>query len=322
MSRYLERAENVARFIGVTLHLHLDRPLERAQQWQPLIDATGDTSEFGKRYGGATQENVISFMTLDPTNPNSIYSCVRSARENARSVRETISSEMWEQVNRMYLRMQSVYLQMQSKAAAPADTGWLPELLREIRMACHLFHGITDTTMSHNEAWHFVNLGGQLERAEKIARILDVKYFMVLPSIELIGTPYDDLHWSAILKSVSGFEMYRKIYGRISPRDIVEFLILDRDFPRAIHHCISGADVSLHAITGIPVGSFSRCSGQLLGLLRAELDFMSVDSLIQDGLHEYLEGLQVKIDEIGNSVSGEFFSWRRQGQASAAASNT
>ena len=115
--------------------------------------------------------------------------------------------------------------------------------------------------MSHNEAWHFLRLGRQLERADKTSRILDVKYFMLLPSPDSIGTPYDDIHWSAVLKSVSGFEMYRKKHGRITPRNIVEFLVLDRDFPRAIHHCIRGADESLHAITGTPMGSFEYAVG-------------------------------------------------------------
>jgi uncharacterized alpha-E superfamily protein len=307
MSRYMERAENVARFIGVNLHLQLDLPLEPAHQWQPLIDTSGDTADFLQRYGEATQANVIKFLTLDAENANSIYSCLRAARENARSVRETISSEMWEQINRMYLRVQSL-----------PDTAWAPEDLSDIRYGCHLFQGLTDNTLSQNEAWHFVRLGGRMERADKISRILDVKYFILLPSATVVGTPYDDLHWAAVLKSVSGFEMYRKKYGRISPPDIVDFLVMDREFPRAIRYCIHGADESLHAITGVRTGSFSCRSEQLMGLLRAELDFTSVDHVIHDGLHEYLDGLQVKMNAIGESLAEDFFAWRRQGQDTAA----
>ena len=181
--------------------------VEPAQQWQPLIDTSGDTEEFKKRFGEATQANVIEFLTYDAANPNSIASCLRAARENARSVRETISSEMWKQVNSMYLQMQ-----MQRRDAGPEQ---LPEVLRAIRLGCHMFQGITDATMTHNEAWHFVRLGRKLERADKTSRILDVKYFILLPSTRVVGTPYDDIHWSAVLKSVSGFEMYRKKYGRI-----------------------------------------------------------------------------------------------------------
>ena len=213
-------------------------------------------------------------------------------------VRETISSGMWEQVNRMYLKIQS-------QREMPGHE-WLPEVLLDIRLGCHLFQGITDATMTHNEAWHFVQLGRMMERADKTSRILDVKYFILLPSATGVGTPYDDLHWSAVLKSVSGFEMYRKKHGRISPRNIVDFLVMDREFPRAIHYCIRSADESLHAITGVPLGSYRYPSEQHIGLLRSELDFTSVDSIIRLGLHEYMDGMQVKMNQIDNGVRSDF----------------
>jgi uncharacterized alpha-E superfamily protein len=298
MGRYMERAENVARFIGVNLSLQLDLPLDPAQQWQPLIDTSGDTELFQKRYGRATQDNVVQFLAYDAENPNSIYSCLIAARENARSVRETISSEMWAQVN-------SMYLQFQSQREMP-DPEWLPEVFHGIRLGCHLFQGLTDATMTHNEAWHFVRLGRKMERADKTSRILDVKYFMLLPSLSDVGTPFDDIQWSAVLRSVSGFEMYRKKYGRVTPRDIVEFLVLDREFPRSIHYCIRSADESLHAITGVPMGSYRYPSEQYMGLLRSELDFTSVDSIIRAGLHESLDALQVKMNQIDNGVLSDF----------------
>ena len=302
LARYIERAENVARFIGVNFHLQLDLPLDPAHQWQPLIDTNGDAQLFKDRYGEANETNVVNFLAFDTANPNSIYSCVRTARENARSIRETISSEMWEQVN-------SIYLQIQMPRANPGQES-LPELLRSIRLACHMFQGITDATMSHNEAWHFLHLGRMLERADKTSRILDVKYFILLPSPQGVGTPYDDLHWSAVLKSVSGFEMYRKKCGRISPRHIVDFLVLDREFPRAIHHCIGDAQDSLHAISGTSMGSFRYPSERLMGHLSAELDFTSVDQILNNGLHEYLDGLQMKMNGIGESLLTDFFAWR------------
>jgi biotin synthase len=173
---------------------------------------------------------VVGTLALDPQNPNSIISCLRAARENARSVRETISSEMWEQVNTMYLLITG-----QGERVAPES---MAEFYRHVRMACHLFLGVTDATMSHNEAWHFIRLGRELERADKTTRIVDVKYFILLPSVAYVGTPYDDIQWSAVLKSVSGFEMYRKRFGRTSPDRIVEFLLLDNEFPRAVRYCI------------------------------------------------------------------------------------
>jgi len=217
MARYIERAENVARFIGVNLHLQLDLEGDTVNQWESLVDTSGDAAVFRERYGEATQSSVLQFLVFDQENPNSIYSCLRSGRENARSVRETISSEMWEQINTMYLRMQA--------QKSDLDFENVPEFFRDLRFSCHLFQGITDTTMTHSEPWHFLRMGRKLERADKSSRMLDVKYFMLLPSLSDVNTPIDDIHWSAVLKSVSGFEMYRKKYGRLVPRDIVAFLV-------------------------------------------------------------------------------------------------
>lgn len=298
VGRYVERAENVARFIGVNLNLQIDLPLAPAHQWQPLIDTSGDTDIFREKYGVATQARVIEYLAYDTGNPNSIASCLRHARENARSVRETISSEMWAQIN-------SMYLQLQSQRSLPEPERML-DAFREIRLGCHLFQGVTDATMSHNEAWHFMRLGGMLERADKTSRILDVKYFMLLPSTSDVGTPYDDIHWAAVLKSVSGFEMYRKKHGRIVPAAVVDFLVMDGDFPRAVRHCIRTASESLHAITGTPIGAFRFGCEQMMGQLQAELDFTSVDSVIKGGLHEYLDRLQLKMNAIDNCLRDDF----------------
>lgn len=299
MARYIERAENVARFIAVNQNLTLDLPGGFADQWQPIVDTTGDRAEFLERYRTASQENVVRFLAFDAENPNSIRSCVLAARENARSVRETISSEMWEQINSLYLLISAESLNTVPEA--------LPEFCHEIRMACHLFQGITEVTMSHNEAWHFIRLGSMLERADKTTRILDVKYFILLPSVDDVGTPYDDIQWAAVLKSVSGFEMYRKRHGRISPERIVEFLLLDGDFPRAVRHCIGLADQSLHAVTGANAGTYSCAAERCAGLLRSELDYAQIDSIIKAGLHEFFDALEAKMNTIDECIRGDFF---------------
>jgi uncharacterized alpha-E superfamily protein len=303
LGRYIERANNVARFAGVNLQMMLDLPAENTGQWQALIQTSGDNQVFRERYGAATQENVVRFLVFDRENPNSIAVCVNVARENARSVRDTISSEMWEQVNRMYLLINSKPSTLSGDA--------LPEFFHRMRTECHLFQGLTDATMSHNEAWNFLRLGRKLERADKTSRILDVKYYMLLPSLSDVGTAYDDVQWSAVLKSVSGFEMYRKCYGRISPDRIVEFLLLDREFPRAIHYCVNCADECLHAITGYPAGSFSCVSEQKLGLLRSELHYSQVKTILATGLHEFLDALQVKLNRIDSSILEDFFAMRQ-----------
>jgi uncharacterized alpha-E superfamily protein len=302
MGRYIERAENVARFIDVNQNLMLDLPSGCGEQWQPIVDTTGDRLAFLDRYGEATQANVVQFLAFDNENPNSIYSCVLAARENARSVRETISSEMWEQIN-------SLYLLVASERGKHLAEG-LPEFCRQVRMACHMFQGISHSTMSHTEAWHFIRLGTSLERADKTTRILDVKYFILLPSISDVGTPYDDIQWAAVLKSVSGFEMYRKCFGRISPERVVEFLLLDGEFPRALRYCIGLADNSLHAITGTRLGAFSCGTEQRLGLLRSELDYAQVDPILQSGLHEFFDGLQLKMNTVDECIREDFFAQR------------
>ncbi|HVW07078.1 MAG TPA: alpha-E domain-containing protein [Bryobacteraceae bacterium] len=297
MARYIERAENVARYIGVNLNLQLDLPGDPSQHWQSLIDTSGDTEAFKERYGLATQHNVIGFLTFDAGNPNSIFSCLRAARENARSIRETISSAMWEQVNEMYLQISARQLPGPER---------LPEFYRQLRLASHLFQGVTDATMSHNEAWHFARLGRKLERADKTSRILDVKYFMLLPSLSDVGTPYDDIHWSAVLKSVSGLEMYRRKHGRLHHQHIVEFLVMDREFPRAVHYCVTRAETSLRAITGSVPGVFRYASEVRMGRLRSDLDFTPVSQILASGLHGYLDALQMRINEIDNALYADF----------------
>jgi uncharacterized alpha-E superfamily protein len=301
MSRYVERAENVARFVEVNLNLMLDQPAGSAQQWKPLVDTTGDAAKFAKRYGTASKQNVIQFLTFDQENSNSILSCLRAARENARSVREIISSEMWEKVNEFYLMMNS------AEAGSQADP---QELFASVRMAGHLFAGVTDATMTHNESWNFCRLGRMLERADKTSRILDVKYFLLLPTAADVGTTSDDIQWAAVLRSASAFEMYMKRHGRIAPDTVVEFLLLEKEFPRAIQYCLVRARESVHAISGTPVGMFRHPVERLLGDLCSELAYARIEAIIAAGLHEHLDRLQSKMNHVGEGISETFFAAR------------
>ncbi len=303
MSRYVERAENVARFIEVNLNLMLDLPVGSTQQWQPLVATTRDPAQFSKRYGAATPHNVIELLIFDLKNVNSIRSSIRAARENARSVREIISSEMWEQLNEFYLRVNSA-LDDPSSRTDPQN------LLRAVRRSGHLFTGVTDATMTHNESWNFCRLGRMLERADKTSRILDVKYFLLLPNAEDVGTTSDDIQWAAVLRSASAFEMYRKSHGRIAPDRIVEFLLLEREFPRAIQYCLVHARDSVHAISGTPHGMFRHPVERLFGELCSELAYARVEAIITAGLHEYLDHLQTQMNLAGSGISETFFAAR------------
>lgn len=300
MARYVERAENVARFIDVNFQLMLDSPDYAGPHWEPLVYISGDEAQFAERYGAVTQENVLKFLAFDHENPNSIVSCVRSARHNARSIREVISSEMWLQLNQFFLMVDSL------SGRAP-DLDELHAIFDQVKSACHLFNGITEATMTHGEGWHFARLGRQLERADKTSRMLDVKYFILLPSVSDVGTAWDDIQWAALLRSTSAFEMYRKDYGRITPKGVVDYLLLNRHFPRAIQHCLIAARESLHAVSGSTVGSYKNPAEKLLGQLCSELSFLTVEEAIAIGLHEYIDALQVKMNQIGASIHETFF---------------
>ena len=222
------------------------------------------------------------------------------AHDNARSVREVISSEMWEQAHRFYLMLQQAARQRQVMYTPHA-------FFEEIKSASRLFMGVTDATMSHGEGWHFGRLGQLLERADKTSRMLDVKYFLLLPSVDAVGSPIDDIQWAAVLKSASAFEMYRKRFGRIAPDRVAEFLILDREFPRAMQHCVMNAEASLHAVTGSSLGTFANPAEQRLGRVRAELSYTPIQEIMSSGLHEFLDTFQLKLNQVGDAISETFF---------------
>lgn len=302
LNRYVERAENVARFIEVNLTLLLDSPSGTEQQWEPLVLTTGDLPLFKERYGQASAETVIQFLTFDADYSNSILSCLHSARENARSVREVISSEMWQEVN-------SAYLMVQEAAANLPNSSQLFDFFTEVKRASHLFSGVMDATMTHNEGWHFGQIGRLLERADKTARILDVKYYILLPSVRDVGSTLDELQWIALLKSASAYEMYRKKgQHRISPMDVAGFLILDQEFPRSVRSCILEAERSLHLITGSPLGTWRTPVERAFGRLRSDLDYLTIEDVVEEGLHEFLDKLQSRMNDVGEQMFETFFS--------------
>jgi uncharacterized alpha-E superfamily protein len=303
MSRYVERAENVARFISVNLNLSLDMPGEAGEQWWPLVVITGDDVVFRRKYGAVTKENVVDFLTFDDENSNSIQSCLRNARENARSVREIISAEMWEHINTFYLMVRDG-----GKLDAVLDNPYA--FFDRVNVSGQQFLGVTDATMTHGESWHFCRLGRMLERADKTSRILDVKYFILLPKVTDVGTPFDDIQWLALLRSASALEMYRQRHGRISPGNIVDFLVFDREFPRAVLHCLTRANESLHAISGTHTGGFCNSAERRLGQLRAELAYTQAEDVIATGMHEFVDRLQKRLNQIGEDIHDCFFAMR------------
>lgn len=300
LSRYVERAENVARFIDVNYNITLGELDVLQNQWAPLIFTTGDVESYNKKHDEFSRESVLEFLLFDRDNPNSILSCASAARENARTIRETIPSVVWEQLNKFYILVKS--------AVTSKDVLEQPqEFCERVRLASHLLVGATDATMSHDEAWHFSRVGRLIERADKTSRIVDVQYFLLLPHAHDVGTALDAVRWSALLHSASAFVMYRREHGKIEPKRVADFLILNRDFPRAMHFCVNKALESIRWITGSSVGTFQNTAEQKMGQLCSNMDYISIDDVIQQGLHEYIDGFQTQLNSIGIAIRDEFF---------------
>jgi uncharacterized alpha-E superfamily protein len=300
MSRYIERAENNARILDVNLQLLLDLGNQSAaevfEHWAPVIASLEETELFDSLYAKPAGKSVTEFVTMQKKNPNSIFSCLSQARENARTTREQISSEMWEQINRLYLFVRSDGAKKLLRTSPH-------EFCKRIITGSHLFQGITDATMTHGEGWEFIRIGTLLERADCTSRILDVKYHILLPSGENVGGNIDTIQWMAVLKSCSALEAYCKLYvSQVAPWKVAEFLITHRDFPRSIRYCIDSLDIALHRISGAPETQFANEAERLSGRLRSDVDYVTIGEIFAFGLHQYLEAIQQRLVEVSEAM--------------------
>lgn len=300
MSRYIERAENNARIADVNLQLELDlanqREVDPQQHWNPIISSLEENELFASLYPKPDERAAIDFVSLQKKNRNSIYSCISLARENARTTREQISSEMWEQINRLYLFVQSDSAKRTLRSSPY-------EFFRRIIAGSHLFQGITHATMTHGEGWHFMRIGRLVERADCTSRILDVKYHILLPSGERVGGNVDTIQWMSVLKSCSALEAYRKIYvDQVAPWKVAEFLITHDAFPRSIRFSVDCLDEALHRISGSDEAHYANEAERLSGRLRSDLDYITIGEIFKFGLHEYLESIQKRLVEIDSAT--------------------
>lgn len=301
MARNVQRAENIARFIEVTQTLILDQADSSIEQWEPLVRATGDEDYFAEHYGDFTAYNVQQFLTFDRGYHSSILTAITNARENARTVREAVSSEVWEHLNTFYHFVRD----FKCKENAQPDVSFYIEVVEN----SYLFNGILDGTMTRNTGWRFANVGRLIERADKTSRILDVKYFTLLRNVSDVNTTVDDLMWSALLRSVSGFEMFRKEYHALTVERVVEFLILNPDFPRAVCHCARQMRISLQRIEG-PVVPEENEAIILATQLIERLEAVNTQTIINDGLHEFIDLLQTSLNDIGRAINSTYFKAR------------
>lgn len=300
MNRYLERAENYARFMDVNFNLSLELPPNEIQQWQPLVVITGDWELYQTLNSKVEKDKVIYFLAFEERNPNSIFNCILLARENARAVRTEITKEVWEQINALYFLVKAG---QDTKQYIDQN---IRDFFTEIKKGCQLVYGMYDSTISRNEGWNFGKLGQVLERADKTSRVLDTKYHFLLTSTKSIGSSLDLIQWAALLKSVSAYDMYRKKYGKLSSASIAEFLILDREFPRSILACLIIAEQSLITLSGSSVG-FSNDAQKKLGALRSQLEFTDINDIIDKGMHMYLDDIQGKLNKISSAIYSSFF---------------
>jgi uncharacterized alpha-E superfamily protein len=302
MSRYLERAANTARLIEINLLylLEAEDALPVTAQWKPLLSITVSDEAYAQCYDGAaiSAHKVIQFMTQERKNPNGIRTSLRLARENARVVRDRISKEMWEAMNELWL-------QVDRQLATPLVPERAASVYATVRNGVARFHGLTANTMMRGEGWGFYLLGTLLERADMTARILDVKYHLLLPDMALVGSALDYYQWAALLKSLSGFEAYRRKYhAGLRPIDVAEFLIFEPDFPRSLRFSIQRMR---DALRKIGAGDLSNATETAIRRLEEYLEHGSAEQVFRDGLHEYLEAFLEQISQLHAALAAEYF---------------
>ena len=293
----MERAENMARILGVTSNLVLldTGGLQEKNLLAPL-SITETEEAFKERHAKLTLPALIEFMALDEKNPSSIYSCLKWARENAHAVRWQITSEMWETLNATWIEMRAIPRGRVTGAGATQFFDWVKE-------RSHLFRGVTYGTIVRGEAFNFSRLGTFLERADNTARILDVKYHILLPSVEHVGGALDYYQWTALLRSVSAFETYRQLYrDQIFPIKVAQLLILERRMPRSLAGCFDAIIESMDRLRG----QNDQAAKRLAYELHARLSYADIEEVFQGGLHEYLDGVLADIGELGNRIQGAY----------------
>jgi uncharacterized alpha-E superfamily protein len=302
MSRYMERAENTARMLDVNYQTSL-LPQSTAvaeQGWRGLLSISELTNDYASRYGAVHAREVMDFMVRDERNPSSIVCCLRAARENARAVRGTLTTEVWETTNQTWLEFNRM-LRGDSFERDPAA------LFEWVKFRSHLSRGVQIGTMLQDEAFRFVRIGTFLERGDNTARLLDVKFHAVesdfYGAADARDQEYDFYHWSAILRSVSGFEVYRKVYRNvIQPEKVAELLILRPDMPRSLAACINEVIANLSQVANDQSGETMRRAGRLM----ADLQYGSIEEILATGLHAYLTQFLDRIADLGVGISRDF----------------
>lgn len=298
MARYTERAENTARMLDVRVQSSLmpQSALAEQQGWRTMLGVSELQSQFDAKYATLTQKEVIDFMVRDPDNPSSIASCLRAARENARAVRGTLTTEVWETENTTWLMLQQ-HLKSRMFELHPG------KFLEWVKYRSHMSRGVTLGTMLQDEAFNFIRLGTFLERADNTARILDVKFRLLTSDTIRAGAQGEFYYLGALLRSVAAFETYRKVYrDAITPTRVAELLILQAKMPRSLVACMCGVVANLQEVRN----ALSHDTERLADELYARLQSVQIEDILDEGLHEFLTRFLASIAELGNGIGRDF----------------
>lgn len=301
LGRYLERAENTARLLTVYSTLLLDLPRGARIGWHTLVDITGSHPEFHKHHQVVDERSVIHFLLADPKNSSSILNSLSMARENARTTREIIPSEAWEQINNLYLFARD-------NVSKSVGRGPRHQLLQQIISYCQLITGLLSGAMSHNSGYNFIRIARSLERADMTTRIVDVGSVTLLPGLagaghaEHVPEPYENMIWMSVLRSLSAYQMYRQhVLDRVNGEDVVTFLLQDAQFPRSVVHSLTKLESCLQSL---PNNTETLTQ---LEVTRALASDANIPELLQKGLLEYIDQLQVEIARIHARIASTWF---------------
>jgi uncharacterized alpha-E superfamily protein len=296
MARYTERAENIARLLDVSYRMSLQLH-GSGGYWGAALGITGLEEAYKQRHGRIDAAHVLRFMSTDMGNPSSILSCLRAARENCHAVRGTVTSEVWETVNTTWLEARAMTAGRVQAATPGSD---LTDYFEWVKFRSHLSRGVTVGTMLQDEAFHFIRLGTFLERADNTARLLDVKYDEMAPKTDAGSEFYE---WSALLRSVSSFEIYRKVYrDMITPSRVAELLILREDMPRSLHACMKEVHHILELVANARSTETTRRAGEAYSKLR----YGRIEDTLATGLHRYLTDFLGGTLDLGNRIAADF----------------
>jgi uncharacterized alpha-E superfamily protein len=297
MGRYVERATNIARLLEVNYHLSLDIDSEYVQ-WEPLIAITGDLQYFVQNGGRFEDQSVMNFLILDAEYINSGFSSICMARENARGTRENLPLKFWEELNQLYHKLNNAY----QRGAHSASQ--IFSLCQDIKDTGVHLQGICEDSMWHGEGYYFYKMGLWIERADKTSRFLHAKYFYLLPKIEDVGSALDDIHWTALLQSLHGIDIFYRHYGLITPEKVIQFLVLDTKFPRSILFCLQH---TLGCIQSIYTMHNSQLSNSQFAPLVQYIQSQAPIDIIQQGLHEFIDNFQIRLNEAAQTIQADFF---------------